>query len=157
LRKRPAENGDGGGEDHAGAVPRLVSGVEEQSGTIQIGMVAEREIRLRLAGNDARQMEDDIRLLPHELGRFARFGKIADMDRDMRRGDRFLFERNDVVQIERGDRAIADGLLPHESCDKLAPDHARGTRDRKSTRLNSSHVKISYAVFCLKKKKNKKK
>src|SRR5690606_39372147 len=29
--------------------------------------------------------------------------------------------------------------------------------DRKSTRLNSSHVKISYAVFCLKKKKNKKK
>src|SRR5690606_40611585 len=28
--------------------------------------------------------------------------------------------------------------------------------DRKSTRLNSSHVKISYAVFCLKKKKNKK-
>src|SRR5437868_12634306 len=28
------------------------------------------------------------------------------------------------------------------------------TRDRKSTRLNSSHVSISYAVFCLKKKKN---
>src|SRR5436305_9967423 len=34
---------------------------------------------------------------------------------------------------------------------------ARGaTGDRKSTRLNSSHVRISYAVFCLKKKKNKK-
>src|SRR5690606_5077809 len=29
-------------------------------------------------------------------------------------------------------------------------------RDRKSTRLNSSHVKISYAVFCLKKKKKNK-
>src|SRR5690606_39832005 len=29
---------------------------------------------------------------------------------------------------------------------------ARGLGDRKSTRLNSSHVKISYAVFCLKKK-----
>src|SRR5579872_7535792 len=28
-----------------------------------------------------------------------------------------------------------------------------GGRDRKSTRLNSSHVRISYAVFCLKKKK----
>src|SRR5699024_11362906 len=28
------------------------------------------------------------------------------------------------------------------------------TRDRKSTRLNSSHVSISYAVFCLKKKKH---
>src|SRR5688572_31612274 len=29
-------------------------------------------------------------------------------------------------------------------------------KDRKSTRLNSSHSQISYAVFCLKKKKNKK-
>src|SRR5690606_41675152 len=33
--------------------------------------------------------------------------------------------------------------------------HRSGT-DRKSTRLNSSHVKISYAVFCLKKKNNRK-
>src|SRR5436309_12409429 len=33
----------------------------------------------------------------------------------------------------------------------------RTDSDRKSTRLNSSHVKISYAVFCLKKKKKKKK
>src|SRR5690349_23448094 len=29
---------------------------------------------------------------------------------------------------------------------------ASGSKDRKSTRLNSSHVEISYAVFCLKKK-----
>src|SRR5690606_19459397 len=35
-----------------------------------------------------------------------------------------------------------------------AAQRVRG-RDRKSTRLNSSHVKISYAVFCLKKKKKK--
>src|SRR5436309_7163848 len=35
-----------------------------------------------------------------------------------------------------------------------SPDFDRG--DRKSTRLNSSHVKISYAVFCLKKKKKQK-
>src|SRR5690606_42155245 len=32
-------------------------------------------------------------------------------------------------------------------------EEAAGAEDRKSTRLNSSHVKISYAVFCLKKKK----
>src|SRR3712207_8361680 len=31
--------------------------------------------------------------------------------------------------------------------------HARAEKDRKSTRLNSSHANISYAVFCLKKKK----
>src|SRR5215475_15478732 len=37
-----------------------------------------------------------------------------------------------------------------------APAAPPDRRDRKSTRLNSSHVKISYAVFCLKKKKKKK-
>src|SRR5688572_33390158 len=36
------------------------------------------------------------------------------------------------------------------------PDDAGWRADRKSTRLNSSHSQISYAVFCLKKKKNKK-
>src|SRR5690348_17541651 len=34
-------------------------------------------------------------------------------------------------------------------------DEAMGIRDRKSTRLNSSHPSISYAVFCLKKKKKR--
>src|SRR5258707_8853177 len=35
---------------------------------------------------------------------------------------------------------------------RVAADHCQ--RDRKSTRLNSSHANISYAVFCLKKKKD---
>src|SRR5207302_11123675 len=34
---------------------------------------------------------------------------------------------------------------------RVKADHRLQQRDRKSTRLNSSHVKISYAVFCLKK------
>src|SRR3712207_8270172 len=43
---------------------------------------------------------------------------------------------------------------------QLLPEHRRhghrhGEPDRKSTRLNSSHANISYAVFCLKKKKKK--
>src|SRR5256885_5580109 len=37
---------------------------------------------------------------------------------------------------------------------RRALDRRYPTRDRKSTRLNSSHLVISYAVFCLKKKKN---
>src|SRR5699024_12408984 len=36
---------------------------------------------------------------------------------------------------------------------KLTEKSIREAKDRKSTRLNSSHVSISYAVFCLKKKK----
>src|SRR5690606_39345190 len=37
--------------------------------------------------------------------------------------------------------------------ERLRHDISRENVDRKSTRLNSSHVKISYAVFCLKKKR----
>src|SRR5256885_8163470 len=37
--------------------------------------------------------------------------------------------------------------------DSLSCSSAQAVRDRKSTRLNSSHLVISYAVFCLKKKK----
>src|SRR5689334_24111978 len=36
---------------------------------------------------------------------------------------------------------------------QVRPVHEEGIGDRKSTRLNSSHSSISYAVFCLKKKK----
>src|SRR5256885_12616534 len=50
------------------------------------------------------------------------------------------------------------GRLPSQSdrCRNAPPQRASSpprSRDRKSTRLNSSHLVISYAVFCLKKKK----
>src|SRR5689334_23538957 len=45
-------------------------------------------------------------------------------------------------------RAEVDRLLD------IMRDEQRGLADRKSTRLNSSHSSISYAVFCLKKKNN---
>src|SRR5438067_9940591 len=44
----------------------------------------------------------------------------------------------------------------HREAGRVFPGD-QGQGDRKSTRLNSSHVSISYAVFCLKKKKKKKK
>src|SRR5438105_10274797 len=49
--------------------------------------------------------------------------------------------------------------LPGDGQAEARAAEAPGSRciDRKSTRLNSSHEWISYAVFCLKKKKNKKK
>src|SRR3712207_8791544 len=51
----------------------------------------------------------------------------------------------------RGDRAGGE-LLPHVS--PVRDEGAGAGVDRKSTRLNSSHANISYAVFCLKKKNN---
>src|SRR2546422_6055514 len=54
------------------------------------------------------------------------------------------------VHLERGVGAALQ-LLEHDA-DRGGTAEAAG-RDRKSTRLNSSHGYISYAVFCLKKKK----
>src|SRR5690606_41072610 len=53
---------------------------------------------------------------------------------------------NIAARIEAATRELeADVLITAETAE----------RDRKSTRLNSSHVKISYAVFCLKKKRRR--
>src|SRR5437773_4825537 len=57
------------------------------------------------------------------------------------------------VQAEPAD-TDAPGDLAHHDRRKGAGGLRQRERDRKSTRLNSSHITISYAVFCLKKKKN---
>src|SRR5436309_15419022 len=62
-----------------------------------------------------------------------------------------LFRSRDIDDRDRSDQR----LRPDRLAERGRP--ALGRQDRKSTRLNSSHVKISYAVFCLKKKKKKKK
>src|ERR1039457_1422434 len=46
---------------------------------------------------------------------------------------------------------LARYVLEHPAWDALGKKHAAAILDRKSTRLNSSHLVISYAVFCLKK------
>src|SRR3712207_8827620 len=48
-------------------------------------------------------------------------------------------------------RWFREGIMG--SADMRDPELSRDGSDRKSTRLNSSHANISYAVFCLKKKK----
>src|SRR5690349_23467161 len=81
-----------------------------------------------------------------------------------------LFPYTTLFRSERFPTGCA--CLPAVSADRLHSWWAVGSRglaahacqprdrglgiDRKSTRLNSSHVEISYAVFCLKKKKKKK-
>src|SRR5436305_9960005 len=63
-----------------------------------------------------------------------------------------LFPYTTLFRSRNGSRrqalVVKDGAL---RCGRRAV----ALRDRKSTRLNSSHVRISYAVFCLKKKKKK--
>src|SRR5437870_9409874 len=56
---------------------------------------------------------------------------------------------------QRGGQPRVPALaLKQDGALRAIPPPVGQRRDRKSTRLNSSHVAISYAVFCLKKKKN---
>src|ERR1039458_10478148 len=70
-----------------------------------------------------------------------------------------FFFFNDTATTEIYTLSLHDALPIYDACEEL--DHylygtpKRGGSDRKSTRLNSSHLGISYAVFCLKKKKKK--
>src|SRR2546430_7897134 len=60
------------------------------------------------------------------------------------------------LRRERRGRIVRDVAVHERACDRgvLVRIALRlALRDRKSTRLNSSHSQISYAVFCLKKKK----
>src|SRR2546427_4139998 len=70
-----------------------------------------------------------------------------------------LFPYTTLFRSHRGDEheRLARRLQSLRRNDRW-PDflqRRRGRTDRKSTRLNSSHSQISYAVFCLKKKKNR--
>src|SRR3712207_7071620 len=80
----------------------------------------------------------------------------SEVERIAARGGRV--ERVDRVFIDvRHDRPHAGEGFRVRRVDHAERVHrtrrARTRRDRKSTRLNSSHANISYAVFCLKKKK----
>src|SRR5438445_7005154 len=74
---------------------------------------------------------------------------VALLRREAARGDRGA-GHGDASRGPRG-RPRASPVPSAERDRRARPHHA--ARDRKSTRLNSSHANISYAVFCLKKKK----
>src|SRR5256886_8648627 len=60
----------------------------------------------------------------------------------------------DAVQFGLIVREVRERDAGQQIVDPLAGISLADLTDRKSTRLNSSHSQISYAVFCLKKKKN---
>src|SRR5207248_4283083 len=64
---------------------------------------------------------------------------------------------DDACNEDRPERYDTDVLTDPFQAVNEHKQRNGGERDRKSTRLNSSHRTISYAVFCLKKKKKKKK
>src|SRR3712207_7361763 len=77
-------------------------------------------------------------------------------ERGLLRGRRRLHRarREDPCPHARRSRSNLQSASPRRNRRLRRPLRPGRLRDRKSTRLNSSHANISYAVFCLKKKKN---
>src|SRR5260221_13502260 len=75
----------------------------------------------------------------------------------------YTLSLHDALPIYRMQTRITGDDLPGAACRRVAVEDAldigaqavKHLGDRKSTRLNSSHTVISYAVFCLEKKKKK--
>src|SRR2546430_409536 len=68
--------------------------------------------------------------------------------------DHYNNPRN-VGSMPKEDPNVGTGLVGAPECGDVMKLQMKINPDRKSTRLNSSHSQISYAVFCLKKKKNR--
>src|SRR5690349_22740186 len=64
-------------------------------------------------------------------------------------------DRREIGEFRRPDRVGPEADHVIGQPDRMIAAGIEAFEDRKSTRLNSSHVEISYAVFCLKKKMNK--
>src|SRR5437867_8807092 len=66
-----------------------------------------------------------------------------------------LFRSTLAIRAEVPVDVLRDTIQPYPTFSEALYFAARDLPDRKSTRLNSSHRTISYAVFCLKKKKHR--
>src|SRR2546421_7087004 len=90
------------------------------------------------------------------------FGMIVVAHANVRPTDKGCITEDDPRFLRSGEKALPENVKSHRHIRVIAGEpgfrnpavqEARLARDRKSTRLNSSHDQISYAVFCLKKKK----
>src|SRR3989454_3818833 len=141
-----------------------------ESARAQLGVLAGLAERLVVAGGD-RAALDALRRETHKVhGSAGSYGfmEASRLAAGMEATVKDWAARPDDPDVERGSLAywfvkrLAELLgveVPDASAAPAPPPPIRDfnseqLRDRKSTRLNSSHLVISYAVFCLKKKKN---
>ena len=98
-------------------------------------------LKLRRTAQERMNLENPETVSPRTLINSKTFSSAVD----------YFFGRSELSQVV--DQANPLSQLAHERrLSALGPGGLNRKRDRKSTRLNSSHVAISYAVVCLKKK-----
>src|SRR5690625_2300315 len=85
--------------------------------------------------------------------RFNRSAAVADLYAPIRTGTDIVFLGGVIKYLLDNDKVQHEYIRNYTDLSFIVREDYAFDEDRKSTRLNSSHVAISYAVFCLKKKK----
>src|SRR2546426_1292355 len=111
-----------------------------------VALVEELRRQTEIVRRVAREVfQAEGRAVPYLVGTMIELPRAAlTADEIAKDAEFFSFGTNDLTQTTFG--------LSRDDAGRFLPFYVE--QDRKSTRLNSSHLVISYAVFCLKKKKN---
>src|SRR3712207_4066263 len=136
--------------EHLVVVGSGVSGAEFASGYLEAGvpvtLVSSRDRVLPGEDSDAAEVLEDV--FQSRGGRLER-GRAAGVRRTEKG---VVVELTDGRTVEGSHALMTVGTVPNTAGLNLEQCGVELSPDRKSTRLNSSHANISYAVFCLKKK-----
>src|SRR3712207_1358420 len=107
----------------------------------------------QLENNSLQQQEEEIKSRYEECTIFREAYTGTKTDRPILKKMLFKLEKGDTLVVTKLDRLARNTIEGIEIIQELFQKGiAVHVLDRKSTRLNSSHANISYAVFCLKKK-----
>src|SRR5438477_7375234 len=136
-----ASNGNGGLE------PEVACQMVRETSISKFDATVEAHIRLGVDPRHAEQMVRGSVVLPNGTGKKVRVAVFAVGERAREAQDAGA----DVVGGDDLVKRVVDGWTEFDTA--IATPDMMAKVDRKSTRLNSSHMSISYAVFCLKKKK----
>src|SRR5690625_5289882 len=109
--------------------------------------------QIKLSDDGGSLSSDSGQFLVRELDEKLGFSKTIDKYLTLN-DDRLYYKHSNIDVLRQKIYQIIAGYNTDSAAQALVDDPVF-TQDRKSTRLNSSHVAISYAVFCLKKKTNR--
>src|SRR5699024_11995221 len=124
-------------------------------GSGKVGVYVQLTSNFLVFGPDASGSLSKVRVLTKAEGRWSSCLVMWVAIGSALREVTFLSLVSSVVRSVSTNRADL-WFFPTIRSTSISPRRERSSTDRKSTRLNSSHVSISYAVFCLKKKKIRK-
>src|SRR5690625_3794244 len=120
-------------------------GMSSRVGTVKLGSADDEPFLGRGGMNSGREYSDELAYVVDE--------EVRNLLDDAHAEAYWVLNANRDILDTLAARLLKEETLNRHELAELFAD-VRKYQDRKSTRLNSSHVAISYAVFCLKKKKH---